>query len=451
MHLFEYARSFSKSGYRGVFRFVQWLRRMAERGQEPETTSAGQAVRILSIHKSKGLEFPFVFLCDLSHQFNKGDASGAVLMHSGLGLGPKLVDAARGLEYPTIAHRAVARQLTGELLSEEMRVLYVGMTRAKERLFLSCVWKKPQEKLDELTLSSRTPPSPAQLRNASDFSRWLAVAALAGGDALPIHMHGLEDAGFAETEQSAPAPEDGAVAEALTALRQKLDFVYPWRGAADLPSKLTATELKGAAEEDADAQYLTETAELRFRQPEPNAPRALNAAQRGTAMHTFLQYVDFARADSPKDLAGEAARLTAEGFLRPEEAAVLDLNAAARFFASPTGQRLRAAKEPLREFRFLLLADAAAYFPAAGQEDQLLLQGVVDCCFAEDGGLTVLDYKTDHVTAAQVPARAERYRGQLAAYAAALERIFGLPVRQCVLWFLHCGVEYALELEKSGN
>ena len=446
LHLFEYARSFGKSGYRGVFRFVQWLRHMAERGQAPETASTGQAVRILSIHRSKGLEFPFVFLCDLAHQFNKTDASATVLLHSDLGLGPKLVDAERGLEYPTIARRAVAQRLTGELLSEELRVLYVGMTRARERLFLSCVWKKPRETLDALAL--RLPPSPALLRGMSDHSRWLAVAALAGGEALPIHIHGGEEA--ADPDGAAPggtAPADGAVAEALAALRERLDFVYPWVGAAQLPSKLTATELKGGAEEaDPDAQaFPAEAAEFRFRQPEPGASPALSAAQRGTAMHTFLQYVDFARTDSVEALAGEAARLAGAGFLRPEEAGVLDLRAAARFFASPTGLRLRAAEDPLREFRFLLLADAGDYFPEAGRSDQLLLQGVVDCCFRENGSLTLLDYKTDRVTAAQVPARAAHYRGQLDAYAAALERIFGLPVGRRVLWFLHCGVEYVLD------
>ena len=448
MHLFEYARSFNQSGYRGVFRFVQWLRRMAERGQEPVSAAAGQAVRILSIHKSKGLEFPFVFLCDLAHRFNKSDASAPVLMHTCLGLGPKLVDPDRGLEYPTIARRAVAQQLTGELLSEEMRVLYVGMTRAKERLFLSCVWKKPQETLDKLALAFPTPPAPAQLRSATDFSRWLAVAARWAPDVLPLSIHGPSEAAEAAAEPLRPAPDGEAVEAALAALRERLDFVYPWAGAAELPSKLTATELKGAGEEDADAQYLAGTAaeDYSFRRPDPDAPRALNAAQRGTAMHSFLQYVDFARAASAEGLAGEADRLREQGFLKPEEAKVLDLKALARFFASPVGRRLRAAKAPLREFRFQLLAEASAYFPTAGQGDELLLQGVVDCCFAEDGGLTVLDYKTDHVTAAQVPERAERYRGQLTAYAGALERIFGLPVKQCILWFLHCGTEHILDI-----
>lgn len=447
MHLFEYARSFNRSGYRGVYRFVQWLRRMAEQGREPESAPAGQAVRILSIHKSKGLEFPFVFLCDLAHRFNRSDINAPVLMHSGLGLGPKLVDAERGLEYPTIARRAVAQQLSTELLSEEMRVLYVGMTRARERLILSCVWKKPRERLDKLARQCAGPLSPVQLRAAGDFSRWLAMVSLASGGALPLRIHDRDSAETEAAAQAVPAPEPEAVADALASLRERLDFVYPWAGAVDLPSKLTATELKGDGETPDEDAFQTQPAEetFRFRQPLPGAPAALSATQRGTAMHSFLQYVDFSRADSRENLAREARRLTQQGFLRPEEAEALDLRSAARFFASPTGQKLRAAQSPLREFRFLLQADAADYFPAAGPEEKLLLQGVVDCCFREDDGLILLDYKTDRVTPEQVPARAEHYRGQLRAYAGALERIFRLPVRRSVLWFLHCGVEYVLE------
>ena len=450
MHLFEYARSFGESGYRGVYRFVGWLRRMAERGEEPDTAVVGQAVRILSIHKSKGLEFPFVFLCDLGHHFNQTDSRACVLLHSELGLGPKRVDLTQGVEYPTLARRAIAQRLTDEMLSEEMRVLYVGMTRAKERLFLSCVWKNAEAALDALRLTARSPMPAELLRGASSFAPWLAAAALTRPDLLPITVHSGDAALDASAETAAGEPAlAGAEERALSTLREKLGFVYPWPGSADLPSKLTATELKDPQEDDADAVQLTAPApELRFRRASPGAARSLNAAQRGTATHSFLQYVDFARAGSAESLRAEADRLCAEGRLDAAERAALDLAALAELFRSPLGERMRSAAELRREFRFQLLRPAADYFPGAAAEDEILMQGVVDCCFVEpDGSMTVVDYKTDRVTAEQVPARAAHYRGQLRAYAGALERIFGRSVRHCVLWFLHPGVEFEISRE----
>ena len=451
MHLFELARTFGESGNQGLFRFVQWLRRMAENNTEPDVSPAGKAVRIMTIHKSKGLEFPFVFLCDLSHRFNMDDFKKRVLMHAELGLGPKVVDTRRGLEYPTIARRAVQQRLTTELLSEEMRVLYVAMTRAKEQLIMSCTWSKAREKLDELTPLLRTPLPPEILRGASGFSKWIALSALQAPELIPIVIHSAGELTAAPAEVAQEAGDDGETAAALEQLRARLDFVYPWAGSVDLPSKLTATELKTPLD-PADPEVFSARPDaepdLSFRRPVPGAmPRALSAAQRGTATHLFLQYVDFARAGDAEGLRAELQRMEAARLLTPEEAAAIDLAAVERFFTAPLGQRLRAAETVRREFRFLLLADAADYFPAAaGGEDQLLLQGVADCCFEENGGITLLDYKTDRVTAEQVPARAEHYRGQLRSYAAALERIFGLPVRHCVLWFLHVGTEYEVEL-----
>ena len=139
-------------------------------------------------------------------------------------------------------------------------------------------------------------------------------------------------------------------------------------------------------------------------------------------------------------LRGERDRLTAAGRLGGPEAESVDLDAVARLFASPLGQEMRSAHDLRREFRFTLLSEAAEWFPEAAPEDRLLLQGVVDCFFVTEGAITIVDYKTDRVTAEEVPARAEEYRPQLRAYAAALERILGLPVRRSVLWFLRPGM-----------
>ena len=192
---------------------------------------------------------------------------------------------------------------------------------------------------------------------------------------------------------------------------------------------------------------------MAIRSPAPGTVRQLNAVQRGTATHTFLQYVDFARAGSLESLRAEAERLTAErltaeGRLSAEERAALDLKAVAALFASPLGRQMREAAEKRREFRFQLLRPASDYFPGAAPDDEVMLQGVVDCCFAApDGTITVVDYKTDRVKPEEIPARAAHYRGQVLAYADALQRIFGKPVGRCVLWFLHTGTEYEISLK----
>ena len=177
----------------------------------------------------------------------------------------------------------------------------------------------------------------------------------------------------------------------------------------------------------------------------PQYRTAANAAQRGTATHAALQYLDLARTGSEEGLRRELRRLTECGLLTPEQAACADTGALLRFARSALCRRILAAEVCRREFRFTLLAEAADYFDAPAGE-KLLLQGVVDCFIVEDGAITVIDYKTDRVTPDEVPARAAHYAPQLRAYAAALERICALPVRQCLLYFLTPGVEYPLPL-----
>jgi len=447
MRLFELARSFEQSGYRGLFRFAAWLRRMAERGQEPPGNGEGDFVTIMSIHKSKGLEFPFVFLCDLAHRFNKSDSQAHVLIHSELGLGPKLTDSDRGVEYPTLARRAIARQIEQEGLSEEMRVLYVAMTRAREKLIMSASWKNAAAGLGRLINSIESPMPPKLLRSASSPLQWLASAAMLDGeDLINLQIISGEELAAADSiapvgEEASPAPEVDE--QLIRALREKLDWTYGHQKAVELPTKVSATELGRLEEgEDSEAESLIIAApELSFRRPEISAAGngRLSAAETGTATHVFMQYVDLDACGSRAELEAQLRRIEAEGLLSEEEAAAVDTEKILRFFQSEAGALLRRGKVR-REFRFTLLWDAGDVFGSEAEGEELLMQGVIDCLVEEDDGLSIIDYKTDRVNAAEAGQRAEAYRSQLESYARSAERIFGKRVKRKLLFFLRPGV-----------
>ena len=408
-------------------------------------------MRILSIHKSKGLEFPFVFLCDTARLFNKSDTRASVLVHPALGLGPKCTDLEHGVEYPTIARQAIAAQLLTETLSEEMRLLYVAMTRAKERLVITGTVRDIGKTVSTLTATATVPLAPELLRAAQSPLHWLLHSALLDRDERFLrrnYVYLKADAAAerteAEAEPTLPEPDPTLLAQ----LERALTFRYGHTQAIDLPSKVTATELKrleaeDTPPEDTGAPLLVGAPRTQtFRRPDFSArARKFTAAERGTATHRILQYLHFADARTPEGIRAQVETLTARGQLTAREAQAVDTASLLRLGQTPLGAQLAAAEAAgtlRREFRFSLLCPAETFFPGAGEE-QVLLQGVVDAWFETKDGLVIVDYKTDRIRPEGVPARTAYYAAQLHAYAGAMARITGRPVCRCVLYFLHCG------------
>lgn len=443
MLLFEYARKFEQDGSRGLFRFVSWIKNLEARGEEPPAPARSGAVQILSIHKSKGLEYPVVFVADLAHRWRNAGGEAA-LSHSDFGLGLKVTDSEWGLSYPNLAWRAIAARQKQEELSEQMRVLYVAMTRAKERLILSCTLKKSEEKWAEYSAHAKSPVSPRLLAGADSMAPWLMRAAAADkGKTIRVRLVSPES----EAKEAVSVPSVPAATEAdealVAALEERLAWRYPHAAAMALPSKLTATEAKRLTERpDGEAASLA-PAPRQFRRPDfGKADRPLGGTERGIAAHLVMQHIDLSQTGSAEQIAAEIERLRFRGFLEPRQAEAVSPGDILAFFRSPLGQRVKEAEKIWREFRFSLLCPAADWFPEAPTGEEILLQGVIDLCILEKGKLTVIDFKTD----AEV--KPELYAGQLRSYALAMERITGLPVAGAELWYLRKKVQKSLAIRE---
>ena len=474
MDLYEEARRFESGGHKGLMAFLIHLTRLAENGLPvPVEGESVGGVRILSIHRSKGLEFPVVFLCGLEHQFNTEDTRSTILFHPDLGLGPKRVDRQRMLRYSTIARDGVALRLSQQLIAEEMRLLYVAMTRAEHKLILFTSVNGKNLKLDKLAAQAQCPPPPRQVAGASCMAEWVLTPALCREDSQPLWDElGLQrpcsapQQGYRwDVKLLTPTQEDaarmgplemGGEAEQGVELpagwQEALTWSYPHEVSAQMPSKLTATQLKGR-DKDAEAaqdgvEYAPAKPTVTLRRPVFQGQRPLTPAQQGTALHMVMQYLNFDRTHTLEEIQEEIARLVAQQFITPQQGETVDPGRVLAFFRSPLGQRLVASPQMEREFKFSMLVPAADYYPNAEAGEEVLLQGVVDCWFVEeDGTVTVLDFKTDRVSEATVEQRAKEYRPQLEAYSRALSQALERPVGRCTLWFFSLGEEISWKIK----
>ena len=444
----QLARNFEQGEFRGLSAFVRYMDRMEKQGGRIAigVDTAPDAVRIMSIHNSKGLELPVVFLARLSEPFNNEDSRRQLLFHQEAGIGLRLRDEEAGEKYRTLPYEGVLSAIRQDSRAEELRVLYVAMTRAKEKLFLVLSCPDIAKRLESLENQlASTPEIPADaLLQARSLGDWLLMAALRHPtfahyrrtpeetQLLPADwsftIRGEQPQDIAcVAEEPASAPEAD---EALTALlRERLTYAYPYAPLAAVPAKLAASQLSHQALE---RQYIA-TARPAFLQQE-----GLTASQKGTALHTFMQFCDYAR--GAIDPAAEGARLAQEGFLTTRQAEALPIDKLKKFFAGKLYARMAASPDCRREFPFTLAVPArmaAETLPPSPlyEQEQVVVQGIADCVFREGNGLILVDYKTDKVQAPEE--LIERYRSQLAFYCQALELIFSLPVKEAILYSFH--------------
>ncbi|KAF0180848.1 MAG: recombination helicase AddA [Limisphaerales bacterium] len=495
--LLDLARQFDPYQRQGLHRFLQFIAAQAEAelDHDPAPAPTDNAVRLMSIHQSKGLEFPVVVVAGLGTLFNERDLRGDILLDEEFSLCPMVSPPGRERRYASLPHWLARRRGRRELLGEELRLLYVALTRARDTLLLvgtdagkdvAAKWRGPAEPLaDAALLKARCPLNwlRAWLPGVVNEADWRNEAA-GQSELLSWDFYTADDERLAGSSRREEAPsqiqgEEGASSprrppEEVARLRTKLDWCYQHADATHEPAKTSVTILRRrAAEADEEA-----TQWFRPRTGGPRRKRGeLSAAQLGVAHHTFLQCVDLARTATALDLRNEAARLVAAGFLTERDAAALDFAALLRFWESPAGQQVRAnasrvqrevpftARFTVRELEAMGLiqtetgssrreeapSECGTRNAERGTENQRLLtssptedefvivQGVADLVVFGEREIWLLDYKTDHFDEAELPAKVREYGPQLSLYAEALERIYGKKVTRTWLHFLALG------------
>ncbi len=449
----SYVVDFEATGSKALFQLLTYLDELQNAGGSMPLpkSAAGNAVTLMTVHSSKGLEFPVVFLCDLSRKFNLQDMQDAILVDGQLSVGCNVVDHSRHVRYPTIAKKAIVMKKTEEAVSEELRILYVAMTRARDRLVMTYYSKYLLSELKSLNSQLTMPLSEDLCASVRCPGKWILLAALCRTEAGEL----LEAAGYNQVSQVCEDPWEITLQQVepeedvLRAGRRRrkngqkadvglLEFVYPHQ-ASHVPAKLTATQLKGRLQDMEAAAGAAEPGRrpsVSFRTP-VFAAAELDAAAKGVATHLFLQFADYGSCTTREGIHRELQRMEQDAFLTKEQCSAVQPEQVLDFFLSDLGQWILSQKMVRREFKFSLLADVERWYPEAAGE-QTLMQGVVDCFVEEDDGITIVDFKTDRQP------RPEHYRLQLEVYAEALSRIFGKPVKKKILYFFSAGRAYTL-------
>jgi len=457
--LLEMARRFDRGSRGGLYRFLVWLdgEEMSDR-TEPAGGDAGAAVRLMTVHRSKGLEFPVVAVSGLGTRFQMTELTMArVVRDDRLGLCPLVVNGAGG-RYPSLPLWMAQRRLRREALGEELRLLYVALTRAADHLVL--VGTASEKAVTErwLEVATRNPDGVAlavsDLEAASSPMDWLGpVLATAAEGTWGEALAGVGD-GFIwniwREFPASPGTESGEIAVEREAAFDE-DAVYPNAAATVESAKVTATGLRRRMAEDPDAMDILQRIS-RSRHGESD-PRDGTAVERGVAHHRFLEGVQPERTGTEEEIRLEMARMVGAGWMSAGEAELLEVEALVRFWNSELGLWIRERADRLRrEVPFtarLTAADLGALgFKVAeglAPEEFVVAQGVVDLAVVGPEEIWIVDFKTDRVTSGAVTLeKAIAYRPQLAVYALALSRIHGKPVTGRWLHFLATGETVAV-------
>lgn len=490
--LIEKAYAFEATSYRGLFQFLRYIEKLkkyeVDYGEAPSAGENEDTVRIMSIHKSKGLEFPIVFLAGMGRRFNQQDATEKILLHPTLGISGDYVDYKKRTRSVTLTKRIMQKQIRLENLAEELRVLYVAMTRAKEKLIMTGAvtdvekqkkgWElKAVEYRDEAL-------SYSALSGANSYLDWIVPACESGSKGYKSAPQMQSEEGKTEKEKLEEKAERGMnptevvrvytvgvpeVVEAEVSRKQEQlstyellctwdaeavydlpvreeigeHFSYEYRYPADvaLHGKVSVSEIKKRSQQ-LEAEENKES-EILIKEEPPLLPEFIHGkqehggAERGTLYHRVLERLVLSGTDTRNEIETQLDRMTDRGILNTEERGKLNSWKLWRLFSGEIGKRMKAAEKNgilYREQPFVLGRSAKEFYPEIDSEELVLMQGIIDVYFEEDGELVLVDYKTDYVGENGEDILKKRYRVQFDCYRQALEQMTGKHVKEMILY-----------------
>ncbi len=446
--LCDYAEKYEAAGNLGLSGFIRFIDKVARTSGDLATAARpsenADIVRIMTVHQSKGLEFPICILADMQHAFNERDNTESVLISSSAGLGMKRRTEDGISVYDTASRRAAV--ITSERMgrSEEMRVLYVALTRAKENLVMVTSVPNPEKGLAKVAVECgigerANPFAVLRMNNFSDLvltalMRHPAADELRKLSGVDVPIFLSEKDRFklkvvvsdSESFMTESANEQKIAAKPVffNEVQARLDYSDPRSVLSSVPAKRAASD---GSERGINREYFASS------RPAFMSSGGLTPAQRGTATHKFMQFSNYAAARA--GIESELARLVDGGFLSEDEGKAVNIGAAKRFFMSPLAERIFASDNVMREKKFAALFPAKFFYPeltGEAAEERIVVQGIADCVFVEDGELVIVDYKTD--TGVDAEALLDRYSAQLEIYREALSQALGMPVKETLLY-----------------
>ena len=439
--LAELAAGYEQNGYKGLTAFLRYVDKVAKSGNDMSGGSAvdsEDAVRVMTVHKSKGLQAPVCIVAGLETDFNLMDARSSLVMHEQGGIGMRMCDSKMAIRYDTFARKVIGNMEQNATVAEEMRLLYVAMTRAEEKLVLVSAEKNLAKTVADVASGITKRPDTSlvdaffvqRMRGASD---WLYACLLMhpqgealrdfAGVNLPVRptcdsQFELKIVNSADIEY----PQSDEIHKNVEIdLSAQLDYRYPYERLLNIESKYSVSDL--AKSVVADTHVCTA-------RPAFLSDSGMTPAERGTATHRFMCYADYDRAR--QSISAEAELLVKQGKLTTAQAEGIDTEAISSFFNSEIYAHMQRAERVMRESRFIFELPASEIDSQFDSDEKVVVQGVADCVIFDNDWLTVVDFKTDRkVTEADLIAK---YTRQLKLYADAFSANYKLPVKECLIY-----------------
>lgn len=510
--LFERAKQFEDTSFKGIFNFINFVEKLkkadSDMGEAKTLSENADVVRIMSIHKSKGLEFPIVICGGMGKRFNKMDMNRGILYHHELGYGPQVVNLETRLSYPSMMKEAMKKQMVVEMLSEEMRVLYVAFTRAKEKLIITGAVNDVEKNLQKWASNSQKVTKDNKLDRynllkSASFLDWIMSVAIAHKDArgiLPLDseivekndesewkfkIHKREDYTLANGEEEEINLAD-VLKDELTSdravdyseiVRNRLDFKYPYQKSVEKSGSISVTEIKRlwnlereeedriALEEEKNAfieniddieidsneielnrsNKKTEIKRPKFIQE--NKDEKLSPTHKGSVVHLVMQIINMDRVNTIDEIKNQIEEFVQKEIITQKEADVVNPFKIYKFFKSDLGTRMKNADFIGREKAFYTEINMKDLFEKEeiDYDESIMLRGIIDAYFEENEEIVLLDYKTDFVNEENREEVINRYRKQLEIYAKVIEEITDKKVKEQYIYLF--GVDESVRID----